>query len=214
MELDELKAAWQNLDRRLQQHDAINLQLLKETKLEKARGSLRPLVWGQTLQLLLGIGLIAMGVACWTRNTGVPGLLVTGILVHAFGIATTVAAGITLGLVGKIDYSAPVLKIQKQMSMLLRFYTLNANVCGLPWWFMWVLVVVAFAGLGPVDPQAATPTWIWVSLAIGAVAGCFHLWWMRWRMRPARTDAYVADGADGIRRGQRLLDEIAQFENE
>ena len=214
MELDELKTAWQTLDRRLQRHNAINLQLFKDTKLEKARSGLRPLFWGQLLQLLLGIGLIVLGAACWTRNTDVPGLLVAGILVHAFGVVTTVAAGITLGLMGNIDYSAPVMRIQKQMALLLRFYTINANVCGLPWWFMWVLVVAAFAGLGQVDPQAATPAWIWASLAIGGVAWCFHLWWMRWRAQPARTDAYLADGADGIRRGQRILDEIAQFEKE
>lgn len=218
MELDELKAAWQSLDRRLQQHDAINLQLFKDTKLEKARSSLRPLFWGQMLQLLLGIGLIVLGVACWTRNADVPGLLMAGILVHAFGVITTVAAGITLGLMGSIDYSAPVLKIQKQMAILLRFYTVNANVCGLPWWIMWVLVVVAFAGLGQVGPQAGTPAWIWVSLVVG-VSGllgtwCFHLWKRRTPSRPAREDACVADGADGIRRSQRLLDEIAQFEKE
>ena len=218
MELDELKAAWQSLDRRLQQHDAINLQLFKDTKLEKARSSLRPLFWGQLLQLLLGIGLVVLGVACWTRNTDVPGLLATGILVHAFGVVTIAAAGITIGLMGSIDYSAPVLKIQKQMAMLLRFYTVNANVCGLPWWVMWVLVVVAFAGLGPVDPRAATPAWIWISLAIG-VAGllgtwCFSLLKRRTPARHVRENACVADGADGIRRGQRILDEIAQFEKE
>jgi hypothetical protein len=83
---------------------------------------------------------------------------------------------------------------------------------------MWVLVVVAFAGLGPVDPQATTPAWIWISLAIG-VAGllgtwCFFLWKRRTLAQRARGDACVADGADGIRRSQRILDEIAQFDKE
>lgn len=218
MELDELKAAWQSLDRRLQQHDAINLQLFKHTKLEKARSTLRPLLWGQVLQMLLGIGLVVLGVACWTRNTDVPGLLATGILVHAFGVITIAAAGITMGLVGNIDYSAPVLKIQRQLARLLRFYTLNANACGAPWWVMWVLVVVAFAGLGPVDPQASTPAWIWISLAIG-VAGLLGTWgFFFWRRRTPAQHAdegtCIADGADGIRRSQRILDEIAQFDRE
>lgn len=218
MELNELKNAWQALDRRLQQQNSINLQLFKETKLDKARRSLRPLAWGQALQLVLGIGLILLGVACWTRNTDVPGLLATGILVHAFGVITVAAAGITLGLVGSIDYSAPVLKIQKRMALLLRFYTINANVCGLPWWIMWVLVVVAFSGLGQVDPHAATPDWIWVSLAIG-LAGLlatwgFHAWKRRTTDRSTHEYAVLADGADGIRRGQRILDDIARFEGE
>lgn len=226
MEPDELKAAWQALDRRLAQHDRINLELLKESKLEKARGHLRPLFWGQWLQFLLGIGLILLGVACWTRNTDVTGLLVAGILVHAFGVITAVAATITLALIGTIDYSAPVLKIQKQMATLLRFYTVNANVCGLPWLIMWVLVVVAFAGLGEVAPQAATPpqtatpAWIWISLAIGVV-GLLGTWGLAlWkRRRPvmeqtANEDTCVADGADGIRRSQRTLDEVVRFEQE
>lgn len=216
MELDELKATWQALDRRLARHDRINLELFKDKKLEKVRTSLRPLFWGQMLQFLLGIGLIVLGVACWTRNTGVSGLLVSGILVHAFGVATAAAAVITLALMGNIDYSAPVLKIQKQMAMLLRFYTVNSNVCGPPWWIMWVLVVVAFAGLGRVEPQAATPVWIWISLIIGVVGllgtWCFTLW--RSRTPAQREGVSIADGGDGIRRSQRILDEIAQFEKE
>lgn len=216
MELDELKSAWQALDRRLARHGDIGLALFKESRLEKARKSLRGLLWGQLLQLLLGIGLIVLGVACWTRNTDVPGLLATGILVHAFGIVTAAAAGITLGLIGSIDYSAPVLKIQKRMGVLMRFYALNANVCGAPWWIMWVLVVVAFSGLGEADPRAATPAWIWISLAIGAV-GLLATWAFMWKRRhsPAADDGVcAADGADGIRRSQRILDEIALFERE
>ncbi|TKR33873.1 hypothetical protein FCE95_06275 [Luteimonas gilva] len=220
MELDELKSVWQALDKRLSRHDDIHLALFKEIRLEKARKSLRGLFWGQWLQLLLGVGLIALGVACWTRNTDVLGLLATGILVHAFGVVTAVAAGITLGLIGSIDYSAPVLKIQKRMGVLMRFYTLNANVCGAPWWIMWVLVVVAFSGLGRMDPQAATPVWIWISLAIGAV-GLLATWAFMWKQRrsstsePAASDAVcAADGADGIRRSQRILDEVARFARE
>lgn len=226
MELDELKIAWQTLDRRLQQHDAINLQLFKHTKLEKARSSLRPLFWGQALQLLLGIGLVMLGIACWTRNTDIAGLLVAGIVLHAFGLITAVVATITLILIGSIDYSAPVLKIQKQLLMLLRFYTVNAKVCGLPWWVMWVVVVVAFAGLGRTGSMRVTPAWIWASLALGIV-GLLGTWgfalWQRNTLRTRRdadadadanTNACFADGGDGIRRSQRILDEITRFETE
>lgn len=216
MELDELKSAWQALDRRLSRHDGIQLALFKESRLEKARKSLRGLFWGQWLQFLLGIGLIALGVACWTRNTDATGLFATGILVHAFGVLTAACAGITLGLMGSIDYSAPVLKIQKRMGVLMRFYTFNANACGAPWWIMWVLVVVAFAGLGQVNPQAATPAWIWISLALGAV-GTLATWAFMWKSRrsPAADDGVcAADGADGIRRSQRILDEVARFERD
>lgn len=223
MELDDLKQAWQALGRQMERQQALNLQLLRESRLERTRRGLRPLVIGQLLQLLLGVALVVLGVACWTRNTEVAGLLASGIIVHAFGVLNIALAGITLGLVASIDYSAPVLRIQQQMARLLRFYGINANAAGLPWWIMWVLVVVAVSGLGDAPATATTPTWIQASLAVG-VMGLAGTWLYAWRTRRTRaassaaadpeTRACVADGGDGIRRGQRILDEVARFERE
>jgi hypothetical protein len=224
LELDDLRQAWQSLGRQMERQQALNLQLLRETRLERARRGLRPLVIGQLLQLLLGVALVVLGVACWTRNTEVAGLLASGIIVHAFGVLNIALAGITLGLVSRIDYSAPVLRIQQQMAQLLRFYGFNSNAAGLPWWIMWVLVVVAVSGLGGAPASATTPAWIQASLALG-VAGLAGTWlYAFWRARRRRavpaTDgaqdghACAADGGDGIRRGQRILDEIARFERD
>jgi len=214
MELDELKRAWQTLGLQLETTQALQWEILRDRKLDKVRGQLRPLFWWQALQMLFGIGLIVLGVACWTRNTEVPVLLAAGLLVHAFGVATAALAGMTITLAGTIDYSAPVLGIQKRMALLLRTHTLSANLCGRPWWIMWLPVVVAFAGLGEVDPAAGTPAWIPISLGIG-IAGLLGTWaWSAWAAKRGRTDAPTGDGGDGIRRGQRLLDEIAQFERD
>jgi len=216
MELDDLKSAWQALDARLARQDRLQLELLRERKLDNARRGLRSLVFGQSLQVLLGVGLTVLGIACWSRNLDVPGLFAAGIVLHAFGVVTAVMAALTLGLVATIDYSAPVVAIQKQMARLLRFHTVNSNVCGLPWWIMWVVVVLGFAGLGDVDRSVATPAWIWLSLAVG-IAGLLGTWaWTAWRARRVQPlpDRDMADGCDGIRRGRRLLDEIARFEQE
>lgn len=219
MELDELKKTWQALGQRLERQEAIQLQLLRESKLGGVRSHLRPLFWGLLLQLMLGIGITALGVACWTRNLDVAGLLVTGILLHAFGVVSAVMAGMIMVLAATIDYAAPVLRIQKRMALLLRMQVLNSNVCGLPWWIMWLLVVVAFAALGDAAPSARTPAWISISLAI-SVAGLLGTWYWafrsqrRGRVAPQGEGCNVADGADGIRRGQRLLDDIARFERE
>ncbi|GGD37515.1 hypothetical protein [Pseudoxanthomonas indica] len=219
MELDELKSAWHSLDRRLSQQNDIQLALLRERKLERARGGLRPLIWGQLLQMLLGVGLIVLGVSCWTNNLHSVGLLISGVLVHAFGLLHVVMAGITLGLAGTIDYAAPVLRIQKQLARLLKVYVLNANLCGAPWWILWVLVVIAVAGLNPATAQTQTPPWIWISLALGTVGwlGTWAWLWLR-RNKPTQVNAdgapCVGDGGDSIRRSQRVLDEIAAFEQE
>jgi hypothetical protein len=215
MELDELKHAWNALGRRLDRQQALDLELLREVRVEKARRGLRPLVIGQWLQALLGVGLVVLGVACWTRNTEVAGLLSAGILVHAFGLLHVVFAGITLGLATTIDYGAPVLRIQARLARLLRVQGLNAAACGMPWWVMWLPVVVAVAGLSDAPPRGATPAWMWGSLAVG-VAGLAGTWlYARFRaQRPAGVgDSHcAADGTDAIRRGQRLLDDLARFE--
>lgn len=215
MQPDELKSAWQSLDRQLQQHNRLNLQLLRDSRVDSARRGLRPLVFGQCLQMLLGIGLLLLGLACWQRNPGVPGLFATGIALHAFGVVTVVMAALTLMLTASIDYAAPVVAIQRQLARLQRFYWLNAQLCGAPWWVAWVLVVVAFAGLGKVDPGSATPTWISVSFWLG-IGGMLATWaWpLLRRGSPASATTPCADGADGIRRGRRLLEEVSQFERE
>ena len=216
MEPDDLKTAWQSLETRMARSDAIQLALLRDTRLVRAKAQLRPLKIGQWLQAALGLGLIVLGVACWTRNIDITGLFVAGIAIHAFGVLTIIGAAATLVLAGRIDYAAPVLQIQRQLAALLRVYALNAALCGAPWWIMWLPVVVAFAGLGNAQTTSATPAWIVWNLAIGGV-GLAATWGYAWRNRArvhARPDGPIncADGADGIRRSQRLLDEIAAFE--
>jgi len=216
MELDDLKSAWQALDRRLQQENALRLEDRRERKLDRARGNLRPLLFGVAVQALLGVGLIVLGVACWQRNIDVPGLLLAGLVLHAFGILNVAFAGMVGCLSATMDYAAPVLAIQKRLRLLLRLQVLNSNACGAPWWIMWVLVVVGFAGLAPGNVAGPTPAWIWGSLAIGLV-GMVATW--AWTARASRKErkglyARMDDGADGIRRNLRLLDEIERFEQE
>ncbi|WP_394001055.1 serine/threonine protein kinase [Luteimonas sp. WGS1318] len=219
MDPQDLKTAWQSLEARMARSDQLHLAVLRDTRLQRARAALRPLKIGHWLQLALGLGLIALGVACWTRNTDVPGLLMAGVVVHAFGVLNIIGATLNLALAARIDYAAPVLVIQRQLAALLRAYALNAAVCGAPWWILWLPVVVAFAGLGEVPAGAGTPAWITWSLAIGGI-GLAGTWLYGWRQR-ARTQALdanaparCADGADGIRRSQRLLAEIQAFETE
>ena len=215
MVLDDFKSAWQALDARLARHDRLQLELLREHRLHQARRNLRPLHVGLLLQLLLGIGLVALGVACWTRNLDAGGLLAGGIALHAFGVLNLAFAGILTGLAAGIDLAAPVLAIQKRLRLLLRLQTLNSNLCGAPWWILWVVVVIGFAGLSPQPAAAGTPAWIWISLGIG-VAGTLATWaWAaRAAGRPDGLHARIDDGTGGIRRSLHLLDDLERFESD
>lgn len=215
MELDELRSAWQTLGRQLERHDDLQLRIHRSERAEAARRGLRPLVWGQALQVAFGLALLLLGLACWTRNPDVPALLATGLLLHAFGLLNMVLAALTIALATRIDYGAPVLDIQRRMARLLRLYGINARACGLPWWIMWVLVVVAVAGLQGLPAGAGTPGWITLSVGIG-IAGLVATGLYAWLRRPPPIDPATprCDGGDGIRRSQRILSELADFERD
>ena len=55
MELDDMKLAWQTLDRRLELRNALDMDLLRERKLDKMKSGLRPLLFGQAIQLAAGL---------------------------------------------------------------------------------------------------------------------------------------------------------------
>jgi hypothetical protein len=220
MELDELKAAWTNLDRRLQQSHAISLQLFKDGRLKKLRGSLRPLFWGKIVQMLLGLAFLALAVSFWPHHRDIPHLLVSGLIVHVYGVLLIVMGGITLGMISGVngDYSAPVLEIQQRLAKVRRFYILGGIIVGLPWALLWMPLLVVLAGLAGVDLWKHAPSMFWIGGSIG-VAILLATWWFhRWSRNPkrARLAQAMEDSVTGgsLLKAQRILDEIARFEKE
>ena len=224
MENDELMAAWSLLGKQLERQSALQWQQLRERRLERIRGSLWPLRIGQVLQiLLLGLPFMLLAALLWHRaghSSATPPLpvLLAGIVVHAYGVAITVLAGCTLGMIGKIDYAAPVLDIQKQMEKVRRLYIVNGMVAGLPWWFLWVPIVIALSGLAGVDLYARAPGMVWMGLGIGALGlvatAAFHRW-SRDPRRPRLAKA-LDDSIAGasLRKARLRLEELREFERD
>lgn len=218
MEPDELKTAWQALGRQLERNDAIQLQLIRDGKLGRARSNLRPLFWGQLVQILFGLPFVLLATLLWSTAPHPAHVVAAGVFVHGYGIGIIVLAGLTLAAIGRIDYTAPVAGIQKQLASLRRLYLVNGMVAGLPWWLMWVAVLVILAALGGKDLLAQAPYMVWGGLGVG-IAGLLGTWvFHRWSRNPARADLgrRLDDAAAGgsIRAMQRVLDEIARFEQE
>ena len=219
MELDDFKQAWQTLDRRLERQNEINLHLYSDGKLRKVRAGLRPLFWGQVAQIIFGVLLMLMAGSFWVDHHDVPRMLVSGLVVHAYGLAITIMAGVTLGKISQIDYAAPVLGIQKQLAELRRFYIRNGIVAGLSWWVLWMpFMAMLFMGGVGADLYANAPSVIWIGTGVG-IAGLAATWWFhRWSRHPRRPRLAKAmdDSLTGgsLRKAQRLLDELAQFEQE
>ncbi len=218
MELDELKAAWQTLDRRLEQHNAINLQLFRDGKTDKVRSSLRPLFWGQVAQILFALPFIALAALLWMTGPQGVSVIAAGVVLHAYGVVTIIAAGVVLAQIRKIDYSSPVLDIQVQLARVRALYIRSGMLAGLPWWFLWIVVLMVFAGLGDVDLLTTAPSLVWGALAIGA-AGLLATWWFhRWARRPERAEfgRKMDDSLTGgsLRKAMAQLDELKRFQRE
>jgi hypothetical protein len=216
MELDDLKQAWAALDRRLARQESLRLHLFRSDVLDKARRGLRPLYWEQVVRILFGVGMVVLGVALWTSHRDTFALCATGLIIHAYGVITIIGSGLVCGYMSRIDYTAPVLAIQQRFGALRRVYALVSAVLGLPWWLMWLFVTIAIVGLVGVNMYAVAPAFVWISMAIG-VAGLLGTWaWYRWRhARTGTRRSFDEDAACGsLRRAQKMLDEVARFEQE
>ena len=216
MELDEMKQAWQALDRRLEQQHALSLQLFRDGRLDTLRRGLRPLLWGQAVQMLIGAAGLLLLAPIWIAHWHDPAVLIAGLVLHAYCVGL-IAVGAAVQLhVAQIDYAAPVLTIQRQLLRLRRTYAVGgALVVGLPWWFLTApLLVVLSRG----EIMLRAPMVIWSQLAIGALGLLATAWFHRWSHHPQRAalarrlDASAAGGS--LRRAQAALDEVARFARE
>jgi hypothetical protein len=218
MELEEMKATWLQMDRVLQKQDEQIMKIEVDRQLGRARRGLRPLFWGQVCQMLVAIGLMILAANYWTENRDVWYRLASGIVVHVYAVITVVLAGITISRIVKIDYSSPVVVIQKQLAKLRSFYILSGMLTGLPWWLLWMPVMAVIFGLLGSDLFANSPglvLWCTVGGVVGLIGTLlFH----RWAHQPKRSglgrrlDINAAGGS--LAKAQKALREIQQFEME
>ena len=135
--------------------------------------------------------------------------------VHAYGVVTVAMAGIVLSRLLHLDYSAPVLQIQRQIAHTRRWYVRSGVVCGLSWWLLWVPVLMLLGALAGIDLQARAAGMVWIGLGAGMAGIAASVWLYRWSRRPGRPrlTRIVDDilGGASLRQASRLLDEAERF---
>lgn len=216
MDLDDLKAAWQRLDRRLARHEAIVLDGLRHRRLDGVRASLRPLRWGQALQIPLGIAVIVLSIASWRSRWDMVNVRIAAMVMHAYGIALVVAGARSLALLERLDYGAPVVEIQRRLAELQRWYALSGLVHGLAWWLLWVPALMMLGGAAGRDILARGP-WVVGGYAAACVVGLAVSLWLVRRAersnRPAvRAWAKLTASGRSLYRAEAALAEIRRFE--
>ena len=225
MELDELKQAWQSLDKRLQQQNAMQFQRLRDQRVDRMKSSLRPLLIGQIIQILFGAGMVLIGADVWASHRDVPHLLIAGIVMHVYGIAIIIAGGIVCRGIAGIDHAAPVLVLQSRLAKLRKHFLLGGICVGLPWWVLWVpfMMTLAMSSTG-IDvyavADASSPVSNWLNISVGVgVLGFFGTWvFHRWSRHPSRAalgQKLEDDAAGGsLRKAQAELDTLRAYAEE
>lgn len=215
MELDDFKAAWQALDRRLSEQNALSFTLLKERKVTQAKAQLRPLVIGQWVQLLAGIVMSLLFGSFWVDHLDKPHLLLCGLALHAYGILFIVLAGRELYAIHQLDFAAPVVEIQKQLANLRTWRIRVAPLFAITGSVIWIpLLLVIFAWLGA-DVWTNDPNvvyWFFTSAAVSLALVFCLIFWLRHPSRRRLADV-LDEGTVGqsIQRAQRTLAELEQF---
>ncbi|OOG64998.1 hypothetical protein B0E46_06330 [Rhodanobacter sp. B04] len=221
MELDEMKLAWQALDRRLEQQHALNVRMFKDGRLDRLRRGLRPLVWGQAAQIALGIGVMLWGVAFWSTHTHIWQALACGITVQAFGILTIVFSARVLSLVQGIDYAAPVLEIQRRLATL-RAWRIRVEapvfaVLGSLIWIPVMLMLIQYDWdrMGAADWWARFPGLVpWMTfcgvVSLAVVGSAYGL--IRWAGHRRWLENNFAGRS--VQKAESVLAELKRFESE
>jgi len=209
-----MKQAWQALEHRLERQQAWHGQSWRESRLDKLRRGLRPLLWGQAIQLAFGVLFTALGAAFWASHLQMPHLLVCGVLVQVFGLCVTAFSARTLQLVGRIDHAAPVLTIQRRLADLRRWRVrIEAPVNAVLGCFVWIVVLWMNLAWHGVDLwSAGFVRWALLSGLVGVAAVMLTVWLAR-LLGLARK---LEDGVAGrsVQQAEAVLDELARFERE
>ena len=219
MEIDELKLAWQTLGARIERQADLHWLTLRDQRVARARGRLWPLRAGLTLQILVALACIAYGVSAWTSDGASVRTFIEGVVLHVYGIVSIICAGVTFARLHRVEWSAAVLDIQKQLAGIRRFQSAASLVLGLSWWFLWIVWFdLACSMFTPVDLYARAPAFFWMSGLIG-VAGIVVPWLVfRWFSRQPRFREraerwlHASAGSSSLTRAGEALAEIEQFE--
>lgn len=211
MELDDLKHALTIVDRRLERTHALQLDFHKTSTVDRVRASLRPLMWGHIGQVALGLAVaLAVGPFWWLHRAQL-NLMAAGIALHVYAVLMIALGARVLVLLHTLDLAEPVVAIQKRLAKLDRSYLTTSLAVGLPWWLLWLPLLMVLSGVDLVS--RAPTTWLLASLGIGVVGIAGTLFWSWRRIGPdygSRADR--AGVANSVRNAQRLLEQIARFE--
>jgi hypothetical protein len=213
MELDDLKASWQSHNQRIDER--ILRKLLTETIARKARWRLAPVLGGAVLNIIIGAWFALAWGKFWSAHLATPLVAGAGIVLHAASVGLIVIGVVRLVLVLRIDYTQPVLTIQRSLASLQEFEARSFHAV---WFACWVVVPAALVtivvGMAGVDLWDRAPGYLLANFVVCLVGGLapplLHHWARRRGSKlAARMDALLL--SHSVARAKAAISEIDEF---
>ena len=168
MELEDLKPAWEQLERRVEVAE-IRLQEYSE---QRTAGALRRVLMrmtaGQAIQAVLSVIAITVAAPFWIQHRSILHFLIAGLTLHIYGVAVICSCVLQIVLIGQIYYTESVVMCQRKTLEFQRLRVLSSLALGFPWWILWIpATMVGAERFMGTDLYQASPRWIQLSLVIG-----------------------------------------------
>ena len=228
MNLDDIKAQWQEHDTKLERLLKLNASAVRELKLTATRSSLRRLGSGIVLELVISVAALLLLGGFMASHVRQPEYLIPALALHLGTIAYAGACIRQLTIVGSLELDGPVVTVQKALERV-RIVRIQMT----KWTFalalvLWLpLLIVSMKGLVGVDlyrifgeigaRHSDLFNWL-IANALFGVAGFVAILWISRRFE-GRFDRspFVKSLLDDIAgrsltSAMRSLDSIVEFE--
>jgi hypothetical protein len=220
MDIDEMKAAWKQLDQRTGETLDLSRQLLKQVQLSKVESAMRRTTVPPLVELVIDVlAVVLIGSFLGTHVDSARFALPAAVLQLAavLKLASTIRQ---LVLIRSLDYTQPVVVIQRQLSSLklLRVRTTLVTLLVSPLLWTPLAIVGAQALIGLDLYQGFGVRWIAANLLFGIAVIPVAIWIARRCADRFRNTSFARQIVDDIA-GRSLMaataaaDEIAQFES-
>ena len=221
MDIQDMKNLWAEYDRKLETSLRLNTRILREMNLTKVDSSLKRLsrlLVFELVQDLAAVVLLGMFIA---SHIGEMRFLVPALLLDVCAVSFVIRSVRQLAALHSLDYSAPVLTIQKQLAALrierIRVTKWVLLLCPLLWT---PLLIVAFEGLLGVDAYLLLDgTWLAANLLLGLAFIPLMLWAARhaagrWQGSPWFQSLMDDLAGRSLVAATGFLNELSRFEDE
>jgi hypothetical protein len=219
MDLSNLQQTWKRLEDKLEKSNRLNLELLRKVNLDRAQNKLKNLVWQQAITiafyLLAGSYFIHFS-ATHLENWH---YVIAGGILAAWSFIASASAIHQLQLILTIDYSMPVLQLQKRLISIKTTIIKNLRIAVwvLPFYMAFVVwISELFFGIDFIaitDTSALSWNFILSGLLIPVV------WWMHRKLNPKNADKkwlnWLLQGSGSqVNEALEFLKEIDEFVEE